>query len=217
MATSTTSRTICRRIMAIKNKSIPACGYIMVPSRTAFWSRKKKVDPPAEQRKLTPADGPTTLDRFQSLKKRTSVQTVKGYSPPDNVESKIQEITEQVCGQVPDWKKLALDDRYLKFKLLTKLIKEFDHDIPNAELNDMKTVSNVVRYYSTEVKDACSYEDMSRLDLPKNLHINVEPIRFDPENDPLFGGKTAFPGRPTIVSSIKYRRKFKGAKNSLEE
>lgn len=74
----------------------------------------------------------------------------------------------------------------------------------------MDTVSDVVDYFTTEVRDTCAYEDMSKLDLPKNLHINRDYIRFNPETADIFEGKTAFPDRKTVVKSLKYKRKYKG-------
>ena len=94
--------------------------------------------------------------------------------------------------------------------MLTSLIKEFNHDVPNTTLHDIKTVSDVVEFFSTEVRLSSALEDLSSLDLPRNLHIQTEYIRFDPDNkdDPLTKGHTAFPGVNTYVTSIKYKRKY---------
>ena len=92
------------------------------------------------------------------------------------------------------------------FQILSKLIREFSHDIPNSTLNEMKTVSDAVDFFSTEVRVSSSYEDLEKLDLPKNLNIQLEYKRFDPDTDPR---PTAFPGQNSIVTSLKYRRKYK--------
>ena len=77
------------------------------------------------------------------------------------------------------------------------------------ELNDLKTVGDVLNYFLTEVKDTTVIEDFSKIDLPKNLHINTEYIQWDPEDsDDLFDEKSAFPNVKTQVTSIKYRRKY---------
>lgn len=89
-------------------------------------------------------------------------------------------------------------------------MEKLDHPIPNTQLNSMNTVGNIIEYFSTPVQDQSLYEDLSKLDLPPNLHIQMEPIRFDSETDTFFDGQTAFPGRPTVVTSLKYSRKFKG-------
>ncbi|GFO15121.1 39S ribosomal protein l50, mitochondrial [Plakobranchus ocellatus] len=94
--------------------------------------------------------------------------------------------------------------------VLTRLMEEFDHPIPNTELSTMNTISDAMNFFSTPVIDHSAYEDLSKLDLPKNLHIQMEPVRFDPETDTFFDGQSAFPGRPTVVSSLKYRRKYRG-------
>ena len=74
----------------------------------------------------------------------------------------------------------------------------------------MNTMKDVIEYFSKPVGDTSSYEDLAKLDLPKNLHMNLEPIRFHPDTDTVFDGKTAFPGRATKVTSVKYKRKYKG-------
>lgn len=103
-------------------------------------------------------------------------------------------------------------------QLLTKLIREFDHDIPGVILTDMMCVGDAVHYFETEVRATSAYEDLaSRRDLPPNLSIQLEPLRFNPETDTMFGGRTAFPGSDTIVMSIKYRRKYSGVKNTKEK
>ena len=85
-------------------------------------------------------------------------------------------------------------------------------------MHHMKTVRDAVQYFSTDVRQTHALEDLSKLNLPPNLHIQMEPIRFDPETDTLFGGRTAFPGRDTYVTSIKYRRKYKQfIKNTTEK
>ena len=96
------------------------------------------------------------------------------------------------------------------FQTLTSLEQEFDHVVPNTKLTSIQTVSDVVTFFLTPVADGTALEDLSRLNLPKNLHIQMEPLRFDPENDTYFDGKTAFPGNPTIVSSLKYSRYYSG-------
>jgi large subunit ribosomal protein L50 len=87
-------------------------------------------------------------------------------------------------------------------------MSEFDHPLPNTDLTNIKTVADVVVVFSTPVRDSTKYEDLTKLDLPPNLHVQLEPLRFDPETDTMFGGVTAFPGRKTVVSSLKFRRKY---------
>ncbi|XP_064612404.1 large ribosomal subunit protein mL50-like [Liolophura sinensis] len=183
-------------------------------TRSAFFKRKAddpKLDATGNEprKRNTKFDGPSVEERFQSLEKR-SLQSSQGYSPPNDVEERIQRITEEVCGNTPEWRTQSLEDRTVKFKILTRCIKEFDHDIPNPELSDINTNADVINFYSTPVHDRNSYEDLANLDLPRNLHIQLDYLRFDPDNDPMFGGVNAFPGRPTIVTGLRAKKKYKG-------
>ena len=89
-------------------------------------------------------------------------------------------------------------------------MSELDHPIPNSRLSGLSSLSDVVSFFSTPVRDRSTYDDMAKHNLPKNLHIQLEPLRFDAETDTFFDGKTAFFDSPTVVSDIKYRRKYKG-------
>lgn len=78
------------------------------------------------------------------------------------------------------------------------------------DLTNMKRLSDAVQFFETEIRDTTALDDMSKLDLPKNLHMQMDYIRFNPDTDTMFGGKTAFPERPTITSSYKYKGKYEG-------
>ena len=95
------------------------------------------------------------------------------------------------------------------FQLLTRFMKAFDHSIPNTVLTNMHTVRDAVDFFQEDVILTNRLEDLTKLDLPKNLHIKLEYQRFDPETDTMFGGKNPLPGSNAIVNSIKYRRKYK--------
>ena len=96
-------------------------------------------------------------------------------------------------------------------------MKEFDHKVPNTEATRIERVRDAIQFFQTDVRASHSLEDLSKLDLPKNLHIQLEYLRFDPETDTMFDGKTAYPGRDTHVTSIKYKRKYKSIKTSVEK
>lgn len=75
----------------------------------------------------------------------------------------------------------------------------------------LNIINNYYCYCFTDlqVRQTSKYEDLRELDLPKNLHIQQEYIRFNPEDKEAYhGGRTAYPGRNTIVTSIKYKRKY---------
>lgn len=73
----------------------------------------------------------------------------------------------------------------------------------------MNQVGDVVQYFLTEIKDSCAYEDISKLNLPRNLNINLEYSNVRRPNDP----------EPDIkdyveeVTDPKYKRKYKSHYN----
>lgn len=171
--------------------------------RTGFFDRfrKQELDFDEEMKKA-----PSSFkDRFKGLKKRSGIQTVKGYKPAEDVEQKIQAITMEVFGNQGDWRSNSLEDRTQKFKFLTKCQKDLDHQITNMDLNSMNKVDDVIKYFMTEVKDSCAYEDISKLDLPKNLNINLEYSNVVSPNDPEPEEKDY----AQEVRDPKYKRKYK--------
>ena len=87
-------------------------------------------------------------------------------------------------------------------------MSELDHFIPNSDLTYINSVGDAAAFFCTPQYDMTSYENLSKQDLPQNLHIQLEPLRFDPETDTMFGGVSAFPEQETVVTSLKYRRKY---------
>ncbi len=65
-----------------------------------------------------------------------------------------------------------------------------------------------------EVGVTSTYKDISKLDLPKNLHMNLEPIYFHPETDTSVDVKTVFPGRATKLTSVELIYKYNDGKKS---
>ncbi|KAK7480069.1 hypothetical protein BaRGS_00028706 [Batillaria attramentaria] len=197
------------RISSVKNAFCANRSVInQTWTRTAFFKRRKEKE--TEVATIEPEDQQPVVPAVfaKPLKKRTGIQQVRPYSPPADVEARVQRITTDVCSNVADWKNYVFENNRVKFKILTQMMAEFDHSIPNADLTNMKSVSDALRFFSTPVRDTSALEDLSKLDLPPNLHIQMDHLRFDPETDTMFGGVSAFPNRPTIVTSLKYRRKY---------
>lgn len=74
----------------------------------------------------------------------------------------------------------------------------------------MKTIGDVRLYYQTEVKGNNSYHQLisDSSQLPKNLHLIPEPIRFDAKTDTFFKGVSAYPAQSNEVTGIKLKKKF---------
>lgn len=67
-------------------------------------------------------------------------------------------------------------------------------------LEDIKT------FYETPINTTPPLENAIKMDLPKNLHIETKYVRFHPDTDTKFNGKTAFPKSSTLVTGIKYKK-----------
>jgi hypothetical protein len=88
-------------------------------------------------------------------------------------------------------------------------MKEFSHTISNISLNDIKTLEDVYQYFSTPVKDTNVLEDIQQSsELPKNVHIQLDAVRFTPETSPFFNDLDAFPKRSTKVIDLWYKKKY---------
>lgn len=144
----------------------------------------------------------------------------KAYKPPSNVEDEIKKMSKELLqDRFSDDSFLNhdLSDPLIKFKLLTSCIDKFQHNISNTTLNDIKTIGDLVQYFMQEQSDLNPLEYMKeKMELPPNVHINLEYNRFDPKTDTFFNGKDAFPNRNTVVSSLWYSRKYKAVKKEKD-
>ncbi|VDO01458.1 unnamed protein product [Rodentolepis nana] len=143
------------------------------------------------------------------------------YRPSKDVEPRIQSLAAKY---LPNFVTLEepyqFPDRQSKIKFLKACMKEFDHTIPSNILHEMEDLNSVKDYFyqETEPEDklaAMVEENARKLSLPSNLVIQVEPIRFDPNDKSLFT-KTAFPGRSTIMSGIEESKKYPSYKASKD-
>lgn len=81
--------------------------------------------------------------------------------------------------------------------------------MPNSLLHEIRTVQDVIEFYSTPVDTTLPMDRIQNIaDLPENLHIQQEYVRYSPEDR--FFETTAFPKSSTLVSGIQTRRKYKG-------
>lgn len=70
-------------------------------------------------------------------------------------------------------------------------------------------LDDVIEFYSKPVDVRTPYESLIQdpaVNEIKNLHIVPEARRFDPQQD----GVSAFPKSSTLVTGLKYRKKYKG-------
>ncbi|XP_077532604.1 mitochondrial ribosomal protein L50 isoform X1 [Haemaphysalis longicornis] len=151
---------------------------------------------------------------LNSLSDRGFCRPMKPYKPADNVEDRVKAIYEDVLGRKADdaWIQAPVTEPLLKYRLLTRCIKEFGHDFPSSQLMNVKSMDDIVEYFSTDVEGLSPYESLvqQKDKLPKNLHVIANYTRFHPETDTFFGGVSAYPGTSTIVTGLKAKKKYKG-------
>ncbi|KMQ96990.1 39s ribosomal protein mitochondrial [Lasius niger] len=145
----------------------------------------------------------------ESLAARGFLRPQKAYEPSEDVIERINKICESQAISTHDDTKL---EDVLRFKLFVACEEEFKHSIPNSLLYTIESIEDLKRFYTTPVDVTTPYEALGRIDLPKNLHIQQEYHRFHPDTDTLFNGKTAFPKSSTLVTGLKYKKKYPGHK-----
>uniref|UniRef100_A0A2M4BYQ9 Large ribosomal subunit protein mL50 n=1 Tax=Anopheles marajoara TaxID=58244 RepID=A0A2M4BYQ9_9DIPT len=143
----------------------------------------------------------------QSLSTRGYLRAVKPYQPPANVEEQLQSIAKASGITDP---KAVFSGSEQKFAFLTACSDAFGHSVPNSVLHEVLTVEDALVFYQTPIDTRLPLDAISTMELPENLYIQQDPVRFHPETDTMFGGKSAFPKSSTIVTGIKYKQKYRG-------
>lgn len=155
--------------------------------------------------------------RLQSMKDSSDLIIRKRhpYTPREGTREEILGVAGQMFSLKDEDELLScrLDDPLLKYRLVTRCTSLFPRTVSNTELHSIETVADVLEHFCTSVEQEDGlYTIAASKNLPKNLHIQKEPIRFHPVTDKMFNGVTAYPGRDTIVSGLRFRRKYQDLK-----
>ncbi|XP_059087916.1 uncharacterized protein LOC131884227 isoform X2 [Tigriopus californicus] len=151
-----------------------------------------------------------------SLAQRGFLRAFKPYQPPEDVEERFMSVCADVVpgfepGQSQDISHIALD-LPLKAKVLSALEREFQHKVPNSMIHTMTTLDHVFLFYNSRVDTRTPYEKLHESkeegQLPPNLNIQLNPVRFNPDGDH-WSNITAFPGSNTIIVHPENRKKYK--------
>jgi len=150
----------------------------------------------------------------RAMNARGFLRFQKPYTPPDNAMFTVLELCKSclnITGDEVTLMRTELRDSRKKFDLLAKAFDTFQHAVPNSMLHMMATVGDIVNFYNTPIKTTTPYEELvRRSDLPPNLHIQKDPVRFHPETDTMFGGVSAFPKSSTIVTGLRAKKVYRG-------
>ncbi|KAI4488851.1 hypothetical protein M0804_004349 [Polistes exclamans] len=146
----------------------------------------------------------------KSLSAKGFLRSIKPYDPPTDVNERIDKICTSQEISTDDTAKL--EGGLLRFQIFAACAEEFRHSVPNSLLCIIETVGDLKEFYRNTVDVATPLDTLRRMQLPKNLHVQYEYHRFHPDTDTMFGGKTAFPLSSTLVTGLKYKKKYKGFK-----
>lgn len=160
----------------------------------------------------------TTLEaQMTSLKTKGFMRFYKSYSPPDD----LQQIFIKTCSSVlakdvnmKDLQSIYLDDTDVKFNVLNALSLELDHNVHNSRLSDMRNLRDVYQFYSTPIDMKTPYDRLHEASeegqLPPNLQIQKDPVRFTGKGEHRLDQVTAYPRSSTLVTGLYARDKYKG-------
>ncbi|XP_045532565.1 39S ribosomal protein L50, mitochondrial [Pieris brassicae] len=170
-------------------------------TRTNFqvtFIRHKKKKFPKTDKKLQAA--------AESLASRGFLRPNKPWDPTVD----IQNVVYKICSNYGLHAKSEFDSLEIKYKVLKSCFEETGHGVPNSLLHTIETVDDLQEFYETPVNVLTPFDALKKMDLPKNLHVQEDYVRFHPDKDTLFNGATAFPKSSTIVSGLKTRKKYEG-------
>ena len=205
---------------------------------TVYWKRLKKNDGMFKEEKPFPskhnvydeefAKVTTFESQMKSLETRGFRRPYLPYVPPEDMERRFFEACAKVLPPetLPngtDLSEIKLDETMggrVKAELLNAIAQEMDgHFIPNSMLHEMVSLDKVLHFYSVEVNRESSYDRLEALskkgELPPNLFIQLDPVRFDPDAALEAGEEqdvariTAYPRSSTIVVNPESRKKYR--------
>ncbi|XP_055687099.1 39S ribosomal protein L50, mitochondrial [Lutzomyia longipalpis] len=161
-----------------------------------------------KNKKPAPEIGGQRIDSaYQSLASRGFLRSYEPYEPPNDVSATIQQLAATAQYDATTGFPTLGD----KFNFLEECRKIFKRAVPNSFLHDLLTIEDVIEFYQTPMKTTLPIDDtLKEADLPVNLHIQSDYVRYHPEEDTMFGGISAFPRSSTLVTGVKYRKKYRG-------
>ncbi|KAK4471417.1 hypothetical protein MN116_004575 [Schistosoma mekongi] len=157
--------------------------------------------------------------RLQSLadKSKNILMNRDPYCPPHDVESRIEVLSQKLfnlnTSNNSQWKAYRFQNNDEKYKMFTACISEFQHHIANSYLHEINCIDDLIKYFLTPVETPDFLYKLTKdsqnnlCKLPSNLNIQLEPLRYNPNEDNFFKAN-AYPGRSTIVSNLAAAKKY---------
>ena len=162
-------------------------------------------------------------NQLASLQQRGFQRPLRKYSVPIDVEERFAKVCQDVLAletgnlnHPTDLTKIRIEGAS-KIQLLACLAESFSgHRVPNSLLHTMTSLDKVLTFYSTRVDMLSPYDRLEQGvrsgELPNNLTVQVEPLRFDPDSSASkldVNRISAFPRSSTILSTPEARKKWK--------
>ncbi|GBP17151.1 39S ribosomal protein L50, mitochondrial [Eumeta japonica] len=115
----------------------------------------------------------------ESLTARGFLRPSKPYDPPLDAEQKVLNICAS-NGLSTDFD-TSFQELDKKFAVLNACFNELNYSVPNSLLHTIVSVGDLVTFYKTPVDTNTPFDALKTLNLPKNLHVQPDYIRFHPD------------------------------------
>lgn len=102
----------------------------------------------------------------------------KQYAPPEDVQQQLNAIFTQILGTADV--SVRVTDLQQRFQLFCACENKLQHKIPNSLLHTIETLGDVMKYYITPVDTITPLDQMRNVELPKNVHVQFDYVRFHP-------------------------------------
>ncbi|KAI9025925.1 hypothetical protein CLU79DRAFT_743768 [Phycomyces nitens] len=103
---------------------------------------------------------------------------------PEEIKSTVRDIVmEHISGaQQTNWENCALEDVETKFKVIKESIQKTGKEVPNMELNQIKTVGDLLDYYKRSEEDVIASASIEKFfednELPANMTFEAKKKNF---------------------------------------
>ncbi|KAG8288478.1 hypothetical protein J6590_016600 [Homalodisca vitripennis] len=111
---------------------------------------------------------------------RRFLRPLQDYSPPHDALERCEEICSRTLGPNVDDSTSISRDPQSRFTILNDCFKAFKHSVPNSLLYQITTVGALKNFYATPISTTTPLDKMRTMELPENLHVQHEPLRFHP-------------------------------------
>lgn len=106
------------------------------------------------------------------------LRSQKPYTPPNSVKTKLNEIFQEILGTTD--KNTPIKDLNKRYALFVACSEQLQHSIPNSLLHTIETTGDIEKFYETPVETVTPLDKLQNMDLPQNLHVQYEYVRFHP-------------------------------------